>query len=461
MGLSTVNRIISLFDGALQALSTTATVNDAERFGMLVHHAMESKTRAYHTAAHVFHMCEGMNPRQVLAALFHDVVYFQLDSGFPLHCKTLLDAVAQLDGESLVLLNAAQDDAAVHLCCAIFGIREGQTLPLYGGMNEFLSAVVAARLLEPHLAREELLGVIACIEATIPFRSNANGGTSALQTLSDRVTVQYQQIQPAATPDRVRAFAHALVWDAVKVANRDVSSFAVADPGLFLSSTWLLIEESNAPLKVPGMYTVQEYRKGLARMDGFLRVLQADHVFQQFLGQPSDDEMRALHAVARRNIEFACDFLGAKITSIAIIEAIALHTGSDGPVSMFLGDIHSHIGQPQRIEDFLPPLDHAVADDPGLLRLFDKGRPLESRSDLTTSPLTAFVYRSIGQAGMDAARVLAHKLFDATMTPLELLQAMDTSLVQAIVNGCSQITPSRRMALQRLFVELGGANHTE
>ena len=50
-----------------------------------------------------------------------------------------------------------------------------------------------------------------------------------------------------------------------------MGSFAEVDPGLFLSNTWLLIEESNAPLAVAGMYCVQEYRLGLSRMDRFLR----------------------------------------------------------------------------------------------------------------------------------------------------------------------------------------------
>ena len=57
MALSTVNRIITLFDDALSAVSASISMAETEQLGMLVHHAMESKTRAYHTAAHVFGMC--------------------------------------------------------------------------------------------------------------------------------------------------------------------------------------------------------------------------------------------------------------------------------------------------------------------------------------------------------------------------------------------------------------------
>ena len=38
--------------------------------------------------------------------------------------------------------------------------------------------------------------------------------------------------------------------------------------------------------------------------------------------------------MAGRNIDFACDYLGAKITSIAIVEAVARCTGNDGPISL-------------------------------------------------------------------------------------------------------------------------------
>ncbi len=455
MATSTVNRFITLFDTAFQGLGLKVDMAECERLGILVHRAMESKTRTYHTAGHVFGMCEDMNPRQVLAALFHDLVYYQLDGGFPQHTRGLLHDVARVEGDTLVLQAIANPDGALGRCAEIFGFEAGQVLPLYCGMNEFLSAAVAARLLEPHLSWVDLMAVLACIESTIPFRKPDGDGVTALERLARRVEKLYRRMHSGVGDDGVAAYVQAVVKDAVKITNRDVSSFGVADPGLFLSSTWLLIEESNAPLKVAGMYTLQEYRHGLTRMDAFLRGLDPANVFQQFRGLPSGPEMQTLREAATRNIRFACDFLGAKITAIAIVEALALSTGTDGPISMFLGDIRSAYGRPNRVDDFLPQAPVAAEDiDPQLLHVFEKGRTLESSNDLTTSPITAFIYRYIGHAGLQAAFGEARKMFDGAASPLAFLQTLNRDMLRDIIHASCAVSVSRKDALRTLEASL-------
>ncbi|MES2948442.1 MAG: hypothetical protein V4858_07865 [Pseudomonadota bacterium] len=450
MAISTINRFISVLDTAFQALPVTVSMVETERLAMLVHHAMESPTRAYHTSGHVFGMCEGMKPLQVLAALFHDLVYYQLDAGFPKHTMGLLQDVTRLEGDTLVLQAIAADDSVLILCAAVFDFSPGQVLPLYGGMNEFLSAVVAARLLQAHLGVADLIAVVACIEATVPFRPPDASGRTAADRLAQRVLQVYKTHIDGSDADAAKAFSDRVVTDAVALTNRDVGSFSEADPGLFLSNTWLLIEESNAPLAVAGMYTLQEYRRGLTRMDGFLRTLNPNHVFQYYQQSPGAQERADLCAAAARNIAFAVDFLGAKITSIAIIEALALSTGTDGPISMFLGEIRSAYGRPERVEDYLPVVP-AIADvNPDLLWVFEKGRTLESSSDLTDSPITAFVYRYIGHAGTQQALTQARSMFDASLSPMAFLRSLDRDMVCAIARACSHISLSRREALLAL-----------
>ena len=450
MAISTINRFIFVFDTAFQALPVRVTMVETERLAKFVHYAMESKSRAYHTAGHVFGMCEGMKPLQVLAALFHDLVYYQLDAGFPVHSASLLDDVTRSEGGQLILQPIRADDVPLSLCAALFGFAPGQVLPLYGGMNEFLSAVVAARLLQAHLSPADLVAVVAFIEATIPFRKPDHLGKTAADRLAERVEVQYRSLFSDLDSDSLHALVNRVVWDAVALTNRDVSSFSEQDPGLFLSSTWLLMEESNAPLAVAGMYTLQEYRHGLTRMDAFLRSLDSGNIFQHFKGYPSHEDVAELCAAADRNIAFACDFLGAKITSLAIVEALALCTGTDGPIAMFLGDIRSAYGRPERVEDFLPKVATSDVFNPDLLRVFEKGRTLESTNDLTASPITAFVYRCIGHEGTTHALGQARKMFDGALTPLAFLQSLERNMVRAIASACSNIALSRRDALREL-----------
>jgi hypothetical protein len=389
----------------------------------------------------------------VLAALFHDIVYYQLDAGFPVHCADLLQGVARAEGGTLTLEPIQPDDTVLSLCAAIFGFAPGQVLPLYGGLNEFLSAVVAARLLHAHLCEADLVEVIACLEATIAFRKPDHQGRTAVERLAGRVHQHCRLLFPDLGEDGVAARVRSALWDVVALCNQDLSSFAEADPGLFLSTTWLLIEESNAPLAADGMYSVQEYRLGLTRMEAFLRSLDPMSIFQCYQGYPAPAEFARLGAAARRNIAFACDFLGAKIASIAIVEALALCTGTDGPVSMFLGDIRSACGRPQRVEDFLPPAGSTAVLNSELLRVLEQGRTLESAHDLTASPITAFVYRSIGDAGITHVLKQARNMFDASLSPHAFLQSLDRPMVRAITLACSHIALSRSAALQELAAD--------
>lgn len=448
MVIATVNRFISLFADAFTALSVNVPVADVERMAMLVQHSMDHGRRAYHTSTHIFDMCEGMNARQVLATLFHDIVYYQLDGGFPKSADTLLRRVVRAERDRVEIRAMETRDDGYTLCTGLFGVKAGQPLALYGGMNEFLSAVVAVRTLEPYLPVKDLIAIVACIESTIPFRVNNAAGCSPSVVLAERV----RDVSTAMGLAPDAAEVERVVKDATLLANKDVSSFSEADPAVFLSTTWLLIEESNAPLAAVGIYSVRDYRVALSRMEGFLGSLNPDAVFRDYNNTPDAAAFAALRAAARSNLEFATRYLRMKIVSISVVEALAQATGGDCPVSMMLGDIRSNYGRPDRVEDFLPPpaIDDAQLDAQ-LLSVLDKGRSKESASDLTASPLTAWVYRSLGNEG--AARVLpeAKRMFAGELTPRAFLDGLDKTMVRAMIEACAQLAISRRDALLELL----------
>lgn len=445
MSIATINRFIRLFDDAFRDLGRPVAMPDVERLAMLVHSSMDQPRRAYHTSGHVFGLCEGLSrPRQMLAGLFHDVVYVQLDNGFPKRAELLLQDVVDRQGDDMVLRHWGSDDVALILCGGVFGFKPGQCLPLFGGLNEFLSAVVAVKLLLPYLPESDLLAIAACIEATVAFRGLDADGQSAAQRLRQRL----RPVADARGLGLDDAALDAMVIEAVALANRDVASFADAAPAHFLSNTWLLIDESNAPLAAVGVYSIQQYRGALARMERFLSTLNPSHVFQSHAGVPTAVRMRALERAARRNLDFSSRYLGAKMVAAALVEALALATGGDCPVSMFLGDIKGHgVARPDRVEDFLPRPPQGLALDTRLLRVLKGGRSQASSNDLTDSPLAAFVYRSLGEDGMRRALEQAKRMFDGALLPREFLRQLDAEMVRAVTEACAHIALSRRDAL--------------
>lgn len=445
MTTATINRFISLLNGAFEALSVRVPITEVEQVAMLIHQSMDQGRRAYHTSTHVFDMCEGMNPRQVLATLFHDVVYYQLDGGFPLRADAMLMRSIRVEPHML-MIRTIDDDKGLALCAGVFGFKSGEILPLYGGMNEFLSALVAIRLLESHLPASELLAMAACIEATIPFRGTNANGKGPYDNLADRLRAVSQSLGIAVTDDDITR----MIKDAVVMANKDVSSFSESDPGTFLSTTWLLIEESNAPLAAVGMYSIQDYRGALGRMEKFLATLNPDSVFHEYQGTPDAERYAALRARARANLEFATHYLGAKIVSIAVIEALALVTGGNCPVSMFLGDIRSAFGKPDRAEDFLPPAPPTESVNQQLVDVLEKGRARESATDLTSSPVTAFVYRSLGDDSTRSVLQRAKRMFAGELTARDFLASLNPEMVRATIRACSRIALSRQGPLLEL-----------
>jgi hypothetical protein len=391
----------------------------------------------------VFEVCQGMNPRQTLAALFHDTVYYQVDGGFPHRAKPILEPLVRTRNGKVVLKTVLPGDTALALCATVFGFRSGDALPLFGGMNEFLSAVLAARSLQPYLAEPDLLAIAACIEATIPFRTGDASRPDPIEALSGRVR-SWSEARGLGLDD---AQLDRILADAVALGNQDVVGFAEVNPAEFLANTWLLIEESNVQLAAVGVYSIQDYRVALARMDRFLGALDSDSVFCRYAGVPDDREYASLRARARRNIEFSRDYLGAKLLGIAIVEALALATGGDCPVSMFLGDIRNPYGRPDRVEDFLPALPATRALDPELLEVLEKGRSRTSASDLNASPLSAYVYRTLGAERTRIGMAKAKRMFAGELTPEDFLRALDGDLVRAIAEACANIAVSRRNAL--------------
>ncbi len=446
MTIATINRFITLFSGALEALSARVPITEIERLAMLIHQSMDQGRRTYHVSSHVFDMCAGMNPRQVLATLFHDVVYYQLDGGFPQQAHRLLMRSIRVEQQTLMIRAIGEDDTGLALCAGVFGFRPGEILPLYGGMNEFLSAVVAVRLLEPHLPLRELLAIAACIEATVPFRGIAANGVGPYDRLVERLRGVSRKLDIAVTERDIDA----MVKDALTMANQDVASFAEADPGTFLATTWLLIEESNAPLSAVGIYSIQDYRGALGRMEKFLSTLNPDHVFHQYQNTPDDEKFAALRVGARKNLAFATQYLGAKIVSISVVEALALMTGGNCPVSMFLGDIRSAYGKPDRAEDFLPATPDAEPLDAQLVNVLERGRSKESSNDLTVSPLTAFVYRYLGRDGTAQALLKARQMFLGELTALDYLRSLNPDMVRALIRACARIALSREAPLLAL-----------
>jgi hypothetical protein len=430
---SPVHELVNALWRALHELGSDASTNEIEQWGFSIHAALSAPGREFHNHEHVIGLAREGDPLEVIAALYHDAVYIQVDHGPPRSMRVEIDRVLTPAGNGWRVLSAAADDEVSADVLAVFGRRVGDVVTATSGLNEFSSALVASLQLHKALDRHQRIAVAACIEQTIPFRTNP------VTELRDRLI----QLGIAGTE------LDEMLRRAVRVGNRDVLNFADNDPASFLDNTWKLLPESNPALHSPMVYTVHDYRVALQKMESFLAWLPADRVFHTWGDEPKPEIHARRVARTTGNLELAVRYLRAKLYSIALVEALAELSGGDVPLDYFMGGVKDR-ERPnmKRIEDYLPYLGTASDLDPPLQRLLADGRASESSFDTKPSPVGAFLMETVGEATVMKGVEMAKRWWAGAGDASSFIGAQPARPVAAIARAAANIIDTRR---DRLF----------
>lgn len=428
---SPVHEIVNALWRALHELGAEAEIGDIERWAFSIHAALSAAGREFHNHDHVIDIARHGDPLEVIAALYHDAVYIQVDQGPPRSMRAEMGRVlAQGEGGYRVLPAAAESQVTADVL-AVFGRKANDVVAGTTGLNELASALVASIQLEHALDRIQRIGVAACIEQTIPFRA-------------DPVTVLHDRLASLALS---RGEIDAVLTRAVRVGNRDVENFADNDAARFLDNTWKLLPESNPALHEPLVYTVRDYRVALQKMEGFLAQLPAERVFHIYGDEPRPEIHARRVARTTGNLELAVRYLRAKLYSIALVEAIAVETGGDVPLDYFMGGLKHHPDM-KRLEQYLPHFTSAADLDPPLHRLLAEGRASESSFDTKPSPIGAFLQSTVGDAAMMKGVAAAKRWWGGATDAATFLASQPAKPVAAIARAAANIVETRR---DRLF----------
>ncbi|NEQ34182.1 MAG: hypothetical protein F6K04_24865 [Leptolyngbya sp. SIO4C5] len=426
---------------AFQQLKVSISAAELQALAELVVEAMTQPSRCFHSLEHCFDVAQAGDSLEVLAALFHDVVYVQIDGGISPRFEAILAPFIKTVRERLVVSEnpANLSDRCFALVMAIFDIQPGHHLALE--QNEFLSALVAAKQLKPFLNWAQLAKVIACIEATIPFRPPTSAGLQPsdvlyhkLSTVNARFKLGLSEAELVATVQR-----------AVRVANRDVENFSDLQAADFLSNTWNLLPESNPSLRDVESYTVQEYRHALEKTTSFMYYLNAPLVFRQFREDPSTDEYCQLLQRANKNLVVARLYLNTKLLAIAILEALSQRSEITIPLERLgqvsFSEIAGRVMRQQSLLATGEPYQPRNSIEQEVWDLLEMGRAQESSFDIKNSPLAAFLLKHLG---IDQVVVLvdrAKAFFQGQTTSEAFLAECDDwiiELVQAVLSRATQ-----------------------
>lgn len=446
-----LQRLIEFFRESLTDLNVFVNERQLEEWSVVVHEGMSGCERDYHSIDHVFDVAAGASSAAKIGALFHDLVYVEIDGDLPpRQARLLVDIVEKkANGFALRPFNTTNDRNRA-IVEAIFGVQIDSPLTPVSGLNEFLSAMLAIRSMADHLPTKLLVQIGVCIEATIPFRDIDSTRRSPAERLFGRLQQANSELRLGFTESELVATLH----QAVDLANRDVAGFAIDDTGVFLDYTWRLLPESNLPLRYRSTYTLGEYRASLLKMARFLGNLKPELVFSRFRGIPKHSVYIDKSRQARINIERSVLYIDAKITALTILYSLALLTGGDAPVALFVGDLPQSSSQlGPRLEDFLNPIDtDNLCDgaDQAVFNLLKYGRQHDSQFDIKRSPLAAYIYAELGNAGTGIAVQCITNEMDVAQAK-EVLNKLPRHLRNEIVEACANIAINRAPLLLQLI----------
>jgi hypothetical protein len=387
-----------------------------ERWAIFLYTAHSDNPRGFHSISRIFETTAGATPIQWLSACFRDCILINIDGDDddddedddhdheqeppsqrrpPLRDVFVVneDDSNNTSSSSKYILNATtlEQEPNVAMVAAIFGFCPGQDLQDYAGRHQgldaFLSAICAARLLRPVLSPTHLAQIAVCLEAHIPFR-NMNLLTTATTTTSTNDNRKQQNDSTHQVPNHTTIHnnssslhpdlkkqsnchsspvlerlyqrlvqvnqdfhLHMSQQDMIRsvqqgadFANRGLGNLASDDPQVFLQHMWSLLPEHYEPLRRQFLYTLLDLHTAVQEMRLFFAALlpqlhQGYSLFSSFRGIPDAREMNHFHQQVQYNVAIGYEYLLAQCVSLRIVAALARLTGgAHVPMSFFYGD---------------------------------------------------------------------------------------------------------------------------
>ncbi|MBI2604455.1 MAG: hypothetical protein HYW49_00080 [Deltaproteobacteria bacterium] len=433
---------------ASRELGASITTDEAEKMAFLVANAMSTRNRDFHDLEHALAISSARTAIGKLAGLFHDVVYVQIDRARLPELSALIAPCIPSEELSLKLTATLLRDKDIATLATVFGFKKGVVIGPSSGINEFLSALAAWRALKKHLRARDLLGIVACIEATIPFR------TPAGDCLTAELGARLLAAGKAVGEDLPAPFVEKILKAAVEVANQDVSGFAASDQGLFVHQSWALLYETNPELQ-RRFYTLDGYMVAIHKMDSFFNALNAPNVFRHYKGFPAQENYAVLFDRASSNIAVGKQYTAVKLIEAALLTAIAEQTGGPVPADYFYGARpRSREARHARLEDGLPPI-HELRPSaliyPATWRLLIEGRTHRSRFDNKSSYLGAFIISKLNDGREFKNLYAAAKGYaSGKSSRATLLAEIPRTVLAPVLDALALVAPGRKDAFARL-----------
>lgn len=436
-----------ILNNAITKLGFTVTDDRIFEISELITAVMTQKSRYFHNFEHILMVSSTDYPLITLAGLFHDLVYLQVDGKIPFNLTSYITPFIEENNDNLFIKKEINYlDNSFQIVLNIFCLNSAENLSKFNGQNEFLSALVAAKVLEDVLPLSVVSQIVTLIELTIPFRHIDGEITKIPLQLKKRLERVNNQFNLGLKDREIIA----TITQAVKLANLDVSGFASPDLMKFINNTWLLLPETNHCLRETNKYTIKEYRIALASTLNFINYLSPEFIFHRYDNEPSEENFQILINRAKHNLTITRFYLAVKLVSISFLEALCCRFYPDISLS-FLLDISDNIeSQHLSIMKFLPsssvykPIHHMKKQTLLLLEL-EYEHNFEYK--LKDSLFSLFIVKYLTFSNIIKYQSQCDFFFKNKITNEEFLELFPPQLITIICEAISKLLAEQQKAV--------------
>ena len=411
---------------------------DSTEIAWFIYDSMVTDRRVYHSIEHVFEISKEMtDPIMILSAMFHDTIYVQIDELFSEKQRHALEGVLASDTEQLDLVDEL-DDPLISTIVQLFGFTLGEALPKRG-TNEFLSGVTAVRLLSKWLPRPYLIQMMACIEATIPFRPIIDKHTPM-----DRL---YKRLVDVASEESEEWVVETMK-KAVATANCDLGSFNSDDCDFFIDSTWKLIPETR-PILLHEDCPLIEYLselKALEERSTFL-VDAVPKIFQSFGQEPPESEMEAKQQKAHKNLDTLMQYANVRLLQLMVLVEFTRMIDEQPQGFKLRPFLNMEMPGTNRIID-----EELTNTERQVRHWLVKGRKVGFKWDPAVSSLGGYLFDTLGSAEISRVLKVGENQIEGTY---DILRCLPAAVIHDISSSLAVSFPNHAEAFLRVPQKLG------
>ncbi len=427
-------------------------IDDLEitKIAKLIVQNMTGTWRYFHNLDHIFKVGKSDDALEVLAALFHDLIYVQVDGKIPFNLSYYLTPYIQEESQNSFRIKHSFElpqDSLFEITTSIFGLQPGQELSRLQGQNEFLSALATAKIFEPFFPPYILARIVTIIEATIPFRPPSEDGLTPCYAL-------YQRLQKTNNLFNLGLSLEELeetIKQSVRLANRDVSNFALENTVDFLYNTWILLLETNHSLANAHSYTVKDYRLAIQKMESFLYSLKAELIFSQFNSEPNRENYSILVAKSKKNLAIAKIYLTIELIAITLLEAISFRIGDNVNLAAMIGYNCSGDDKNNTLDNFLNIHQYNFYQGKTLLEkevlnILEENDRNFCFININKSQLATFLVYNIGFENIIELRQKTLDFANQKISGENFIACFKPDLIAVIIDALAKLSNSRKIA---------------